>query len=66
MEEFKRRTLVVRIFPNSAACLRLVRALGIEMHENFHEQAVRHVCALAQLPSALLVGVERRATFGIR
>jgi putative transposase len=27
MEEIKRRTLVVRIFPNAAACLRLVRAL---------------------------------------
>lgn len=37
MEEFKRRTLVVRIFPNAAACLRLVRALGVEMHENWIE-----------------------------
>lgn len=27
-EELKRRTLVVRIFPNTAACLRLTRALG--------------------------------------
>jgi putative transposase len=33
-EEIKRRTLVVRIFPNTAACLRLVRALAVEMHEN--------------------------------
>ena len=32
-EEIKRRTLVVRIFPNTAACLRLVRALAVEMHE---------------------------------
>src|SRR4051794_29818473 len=30
MEEIKRRTLVVRIFPNAAACLRLVRALAVE------------------------------------
>jgi len=36
-EEIKRRTLVVRIFPNSAACLRLVRALAVEMHENWIE-----------------------------
>ncbi len=36
-EEIKRRTLVVRIFPNTAACLRLVRALAIEMHENWIE-----------------------------
>jgi putative transposase len=33
MEEIKRRTLVVRIFPNAASCLRLVRALAVEMHE---------------------------------
>jgi hypothetical protein len=38
MEEIKRRTLVVRIFPNPAACLRLIRALAAETHENFHEQ----------------------------
>ena len=36
-EEIKRRTLVVRIFPNRAACLRLVRALAVEMHENWIE-----------------------------
>jgi len=33
MEEIKRRTLVVRIFPNTAACLRLLRALAAEPHE---------------------------------
>jgi putative transposase len=36
-EEIKRRTLVVRIFPNAAACLRLIRALAVEMHENWIE-----------------------------
>jgi len=36
-EEIKRRTLVVRIFPNTAACLRLIRALAVEMHENWIE-----------------------------
>jgi putative transposase len=36
-EEIKRRTLVVRIFPNATACLRLVRALAVEMHENWIE-----------------------------
>src|SRR6185437_176599 len=37
MEEIERRTLVVRIFPNAAACLRLVRALAVEIHENWIE-----------------------------
>ena len=37
MEEIKRRTWVVRMFPNTAACLRLVRALAVEMHENWIE-----------------------------
>jgi putative transposase len=36
-EEIKRRTLVVRIFPNTSACLRLIRALAVEMHENWIE-----------------------------
>jgi putative transposase len=34
-EEIKRRTRVVRIFPNSAACLRLVTALCIEQSEEW-------------------------------
>jgi putative transposase len=37
MEEIKRRTLIVRIFPNTASCLRMVRALAVEMHENWIE-----------------------------
>lgn len=32
-EEIKRRTMVVRIFPNAASCERLVRALCVEIHE---------------------------------
>jgi putative transposase len=37
MEEIKRPPLVVRIFPNGAACLRLIRAPAAEMHENWIE-----------------------------
>lgn len=37
MEEIKRRTLVVRIFPNAASCLRLIRALAVELDENWIE-----------------------------
>jgi len=36
-EEIKRRTLVVRIFPNTNSCLRLIRALAVETHENWIE-----------------------------
>ena len=42
MEEIKRRTHVVRIFPNTGSCLRLIRALAVEMHENWIE-AVRYL-----------------------
>lgn len=36
-EEIKRRTHIVRIFPNEASCLRLVRAIAVEMHEHWME-----------------------------
>ena len=36
-EEIRRRTYVVRIFPNAASCLRLVRALCAEIHEAWLE-----------------------------
>jgi putative transposase len=38
-EEIKRRTRVVRIFPNEASCLRLVRALAVEQHETWQEDS---------------------------
>ena len=38
-EEIKRRTRIVRIFPNEAACLRLVRALCSEIHETWLEDS---------------------------
>ncbi len=36
-QELKRRTQVVRIFPNAASCLRLMRALAVEPHEGWLE-----------------------------
>ena len=36
-EEIRRRTYVVRIFPNAESCCRLVRALAVETHENWLE-----------------------------
>jgi putative transposase len=41
-QELKRRTLVVRIFPNGESCLRLIRALAVETHENWLE-AIRYL-----------------------
>lgn len=38
-EEIKRRTHVVRIFPNTESCLRLIRALCVETHETWLEDA---------------------------
>ncbi len=38
-EEIKRRTRVVRIFPNTESCLRLVRALCVETHETWLEDS---------------------------
>ena len=32
-QEIKRRTHIIRTFPNSESCLRLVRALAVETHE---------------------------------
>jgi transposase-like protein len=36
-QELKRRTLVVRIFPNEESCIRLIRALASEVHEDWLE-----------------------------
>ena len=37
-QELKRRSHVIRIFPNPASCLRLMRALTVEIHEDWIEQ----------------------------
>lgn len=36
-QELKRRTHVIRIFPNPESCLRLIRALAVEIHEGWLE-----------------------------
>lgn len=36
-QEIKRRTLVVRIFPDEASCLRLVQAIAAEIHQEWME-----------------------------
>ena len=37
-QEIKRRTLLVRIFPDEASCLRLVQALAVETHEEWVDE----------------------------
>lgn len=37
-QEIKRRTLLVRIFPDEKSCLRLVRALAVEIHEEWVDE----------------------------
>src|SRR5262249_55890206 len=67
-QEIKRRTLVVRIFPNAPSCLRLVRALAIEIHEAWLEATrYRHMStAKEQKKGALrpIAAGRRRGVFG--
>lgn len=35
--EIYSRTIILRIFPNEESCLRLIRALAVETHENWLE-----------------------------
>jgi len=37
-QELKRRTHIVRIFPDEASCLRLSRAVAAEIHDEWIEQ----------------------------
>ena len=61
-QELKRRTQVVRIFPNAASCLRLVRALAVETHENWLE-ATRYLnmAHLAEHKKEMLRKLEKEA-----
>jgi putative transposase len=40
-EEIKRRTRIVRIFPNAESCLRLIRAVTVEIHETWLSERKR-------------------------
>lgn len=42
-EEIKCRTPVVRIFPNTESCLRLIRALCVETHETRLDDSAREI-----------------------
>ena len=37
-EEFRRRTRVIRVFPNEAACMRMISVLAVETNEEWMER----------------------------
>ena len=61
-QELKRRTQVVRIFPNPQSCLRLIRALAVEIHEAWLEtHRYLNMVALAEQNKTALHDLELAA-----
>jgi putative transposase len=61
-QELKRRTHVIRIFPNPESCLRLIRALAVEIHEGWLEtQCYLNMESLAEQKKSQLHGLELAA-----
>jgi putative transposase len=61
-QELKRRTHVIRIFPNSESCLRLIRALAVEIHEGWLESpCYLNMESLAEQKKSQLHGLELAA-----
>ena len=61
-QELKRRTHVIRIFPNPESCLRLIRALAVEIHEGWLEtHCYLNMEALAEQKKSQLHGLELAA-----
>lgn len=55
-QEIKRRSQVIRIFPNEQSCLRLVRALAIEVHETWQEERYLDINLLQEQKKNKLFG----------
>ena len=61
-QELKRRTHVIRIFPNPERCLRLIRALAVEIHEGWLEtHCYLNMESLAEQKKSQLHGLELAA-----
>jgi putative transposase len=61
-QELKRRTHVIRIFPNPESCLRLIRALAVEIHEGWLEtHCYLNMEALAEQKKSQLHGLDLAA-----
>ena len=52
-EEIRRRTRVIRIFPNDASCLRLIRALAVKTHDQW-VIGKRYLTGLIGLANAIM------------
>ena len=62
-QELKRRTRVVRIFPNSASCLRLVTAMSIEQSEEWLSSTKKYL-DMSEVNQAARVADSRYAPAG--
>ena len=61
-QELKRRTHVIRIFSNPESCLRLIRALAVEIHEGWLEtHCYLNMESLAEQKKSRLHGLELAA-----
>jgi len=49
-EEFRRRTRVIRVFPNETACVRMVSALAIEINDEWMERKSLDMTVVLDIP----------------
>ena len=61
-QEIKRRTRVVRIFPNEESCMRLIRAMAVEAHEGWLEESrYLNMQLLQEQKKQKLIGIQKVA-----
>lgn len=60
-EEIKRRTHIIRIFPNEASCLRLILAISVEVHEAWVDKRYLNMDLLKDQRKRELLSVEKTA-----
>lgn len=60
-EEIKRRTHVIRIFPNEASCLRLILAIAVEVHEAWVDKRYLNMDLLKEQKKQDLLNIEKIA-----
>ncbi len=60
-EEIKRRTHVIRIFPNEESCLRLILAIAVEVHEGWVDKRYLNMDLLKEQKKQEQLSVEKIA-----